>query len=125
MRYTNKPLEKTKINLFAHSGEAVVFWLALAGLLFLAIVSVYRGYHLQKIIDQYNGVAYEVNPLIINMQKVVAINDSLNHEQDLLKLELDGAKIEIDHLNRELGKIKEMDRIGAKSRRKKIYLPLE
>jgi len=40
-----KPASSEKITLFANKAEAVVFWLSLAGLIFLAIISFsrYRG----------------------------------------------------------------------------------
>ena len=125
MNYSLKPLEKSRVRLFANSGEAVVFWLALAGILFLAIISVYRGYHLQKIIDQYNNVAFEINPLILNVQRVVAINDSLKNEQETLKTKLDSVKTKTIYLDNELNKLKKKERVNPKPGRQVIYLPLE
>lgn len=120
-----KPLQKTKIRLFANSAEAAVFWLALAGILFLAIISVYRGYHLQKIIDQYNSVAFEVNPFILNVQRVVAINDSLKNEQETLKTKLDSVKTKTIYLDDELKNLKRIRKRNSRPKRQVIYLPLE
>ena len=98
MRYALKPAEKGKVRLFAHSGEAVVFWLALAGLVFLAIVSLYRGFYLQKVVDRYNGVAGDVNPLMLQMKRVIAINDSLEVQLEATRRELNATNAKLDSL---------------------------
>ncbi len=41
-KFDLKPKDQGKINLFANKGEAIVFWLSIAGLIFLAIVSGFR-----------------------------------------------------------------------------------
>jgi len=41
-KFDLKPKDQGKITLFANKGEAIVFWLSIAGLIFLAIVSGFR-----------------------------------------------------------------------------------
>jgi len=41
-KFDLKPQDKSKITLFANKAEAIVFWLSLAGLIFLGIISLSR-----------------------------------------------------------------------------------
>ena len=41
-KFDLKPQDKSKIALFANKAEAIVFWLSLAGLIFLGIISLSR-----------------------------------------------------------------------------------
>lgn len=121
MRYSFTPLNKTKIKLFANSGEAVVFWLALAGIIFLAIVSFYRAYHMQKIIDQYNEVSFQVNPLILSVEHMIAVTDSLQHRTQYLSRQVDSLKNR--HINIERSIRKGKQRPATTSSPNAVYLP--
>jgi hypothetical protein len=127
MRYLFKPSDKIRIRLFANSFEANVFWIAVAGLIFFAIITVYRGCYMQNITEQYNAVASEVNPAIIQIQQVIAIKDSLTEENRKLKSKIVEIQSEVELLKDQIKDIKEVKPKPVNTPKKKntIYLPAE
>ena len=85
MKYDLKPQDQRKVKLFAHRGEAIVFWISLGALIFLAIISLFRYFYLDKIADQYNKLVGEAHPIILQLKDIKAQNDSLKKEQTWLK----------------------------------------
>lgn len=81
MKYDLKPQDQRKVKLFAHRGEAIVFWLSLGALIFLAIISLFRYFYLDKISDQYNKLVGEAHPIIFQLKEIKAQNESLQDEQ--------------------------------------------
>ena len=83
---TEKEPKKTKkVKLFAHKGEAVVFWICLAALVFLAITSLFRYFYLDKVAKEYNKRVGEAHPIVLQLNELQAENDSLRQEQISLK----------------------------------------
>lgn len=85
MRFDFKPSSSSKVKLFANSGEAIVFWLCVAALIFLAIITFYRSYYLKMIVDEYHSLGENINPILIQMQILESEKDSLSQQQDHLK----------------------------------------
>ena len=85
MKYDLKPEDQRKVKLFAHRGEAIVFWMSLGALIFLVIISLFRYFYLDKIAQEYNNLARDTHPVLIELQKLKAQNDSLqNLQYDLI-----------------------------------------
>ncbi|MEJ2055438.1 MAG: hypothetical protein P8X42_16095 [Calditrichaceae bacterium] len=106
MRYLFTPSDKTRVRLFANSFEAVVFWIAAAGLLFLAMVSIYRAVYLKQVAGQYNDAASDINPVIIQIRKMIAVNDSLEKENRKLQRQINAIGTEVDSLKSKINEIK-------------------
>jgi len=49
MKYDLVPKNQTRVKLFANKAEAIVFWLCIAGLLFLAFLFVFRYFILTQL----------------------------------------------------------------------------
>lgn len=85
-KFDFKPKDSSKIALFANKAEAIVFWLSIAGLIFLAIISTFR---------YLNNRAMELDKafredLLIRLEAVEAQNDSLSMELQNLNFLLKG-----------------------------------
>ncbi len=105
MKYNLKPEKKSKVRLFANSGEAIVFWLSIGGLIFLAIISIYRVNYLQSIINQYNSIGENINPVILKLEKLELENDSLRQTQDGLLKKIEHMKKEDELLKNNIEKL--------------------
>ena len=118
MKVDLKPENKSKIKLFANSGEAIVFWLSLAGLLFLALVSLFRFFYLKEVVNEYNSIARNVNPIIIQIEKLKEENKALKQSQNnLIKMIEDTTKqlkSEILNLREEITMIQPLPDTTAK-----------
>jgi len=83
---TEKELRKIeKVKLFAHKGEAIVFWICVAALVFWAVTSLFRYFYLEKAVDSYNQLTDKAHPVILQLKELRAENESLMFEQDSLK----------------------------------------
>lgn len=105
MKYDLKPATKVKVKLFGNTAEAIVFWLCCAALIALTILTFFRYYYLQVVLDKYHELGENVNPLIIRLEKLTSLNDSLeiqqatiNGELELLKFENEQLKIKVSNL---------------------------
>ena len=129
MRYIFTPSDKTRIRLFANSFEAAVFWIATAGLVFLIIITFYRSYYLKNVTEQYNAVAAEFNPAIIQIGSMIALNDSLTQEIQNLNEKIEKMQLELNDLHSQITMLKkvepEVDTVKPAKTKRKLYLPLE
>jgi len=75
-KFDFKPKESSKITLFANKAEAIVFWLSVAGLIFLAIISTFR--YLNNRTIEFDEAFRE--DLLMRLEAVEAQNDSLRKE---------------------------------------------
>lgn len=91
-----KPRDRSKITLFANSAEAIVFWLSLGGLVFLAIITLFRYFTAESMGRDYGALAAQQEELSSRWQNQSA---RMNAEIDSLKIELAKSRIEIARLN--------------------------
>jgi len=81
-----KELKKIeKVKLFAHKGEAVVFWICVAALVFWTITSLFRYFYLEKAVEEFNKLSDDSHPVVLQLKELKADNDSLLVEQNSLK----------------------------------------
>lgn len=83
-----KPQDNSKITLFANKAEAIVFWLSLAGLFFLGIISLSRYLtnkqsELEK--DFRQSLVNRITTLEKQNELIKSQNDSLKQEMQNLK----------------------------------------
>ncbi|MFQ5709553.1 MAG: hypothetical protein ACE5HO_19015 [bacterium] len=84
-KFDLKPQDQSKITLFANKAEAIVFWLALAGLIFLAIVSLFR-----FLTNKQAEIDKEVRKeLLVKIETIEKQNQALQAQIDSLKVEFD------------------------------------
>ncbi|MFQ5636653.1 MAG: hypothetical protein ACE5IR_01500 [bacterium] len=87
-KFDLKPENPAKIKLFANTAEAVVFWLALAGLIFLAIVSFFR-YQSNKQVLLDQGFRQEMQ---LKTEQLESQNLILENQIDSLRLQVQEIK---------------------------------
>lgn len=85
------PRNSDRITLFANKAEAIVFWLAIAGLLFLAIVSLFR-YLTNKQLE--TGEKFR-SQIVRKIESLETQNQSLQNQIDSLKTEIETLQSEI------------------------------
>ncbi len=99
------PKKIEKVKLFAHKGEAVVFWICLTALVFLAITSLFRYFYLDKVVKEYSTLSGEAHPIVLQLNKLQAENDSLMLEQDSLKQAVSALEDSAMQLRSDLSKL--------------------
>ena len=90
-RFDFKPKNSSKITLFANKAEAIVFWLSLAGLIFLGIISLSRFLSNKQSkleIDFRRDLVTRIETLEDQSQVMKSQNDSLKQEVQNLRNEL-------------------------------------
>lgn len=85
MKIDNNSKNQPRIALFANKSEAIVFWLACTGLIFLAMISVFRYFYLHRA----HFVAAE------NAQQIIAQIHTLDHQNDVIMAQNDSLKNEL------------------------------
>jgi hypothetical protein len=91
-----KPRDNSKIALFANKGEAIVFWVSVAGLVFLGMIVLSRHFMAKRIIDKYDTYVSGLEDL---SQEV----DSLKTQNALYMNQIDSLKKLIQQVQREGG----------------------
>lgn len=92
-KFDLKPQSSERITLFANKAEAIVFWLAAAGLIFLAIVSLFR-YLTYK----------ELQPGEQFQKEIVLKTEQLENQNQMLRNQIDSLRTEIERLEVDLRK---------------------
>ncbi len=87
-----KPTERTKIKLFANTAEAIVFWMSLAGLIFLVIVSFFRFAYLSEANLKHEQFQARYDNLAQKIEELALENATLEKRVDSLQQELGAAK---------------------------------
>ena len=86
-KFDFKPKDSSKITLFANKAEAIVFWLSLAGLIFLGIISLSR------------FLTNKQTELETNFrQELVTRIENLEEQNRLMKSQNDSLKLQIQNL---------------------------
>ncbi len=91
-----KPRDPGKITLFANTGEAIVFWLSLGGLIFLAIITLFRYFTAERVGRDYRTLASSQLELRSTWERQSSI---MAAQIDSLKGELEKSRREIAALN--------------------------
>lgn len=95
MKFDLKPQDDRKVALFANSGEAIVFWLSLAGLIFLAIITIYRSLALNR--APGSGIpAAAQNELLQRFQQLEAQTRLYRQETDSLRRVFEALRKKLD-----------------------------
>ena len=102
-----------KVRLFANSAEAIVFWLSIGGLIFLALISFYRANYLQSIINQYNSLGKNINPIVLKLEELTLENDSLRKSQDSLLIKLNDMKKEDESLKKDIENLRKDKKVNS------------
>jgi len=97
-----KARDESKITLFANKGEAIVFWLSVAGLIFLAIISVFRYYSNKSLYMSES----EKQTLLSKVDNLERTNQLYLSQLDSLKTVLHHNEMQIHTLSEELQKLK-------------------
>lgn len=83
-KFDLKVQDPAKITLFANKAEAIVFWLSVAGLIFLAIVSLFR-YLSNRRAELDESIRKE---LLMRIERLEDQNERLNSRMDSLQTQL-------------------------------------
>ena len=90
-KFDFKPKNSSKITLFANKAEAVVFWLSLAGLIFLGIISLSR------------FLTNKQSKLEVDFRRdLVTRIETLEDQSRLMKSQNDSLRKELENLERHL-----------------------
>ncbi len=87
-KFDFKPKDSSKISLFANKAEAIVFWLSLAGLIFLGIISLSR-FLTNKQAELETNFRQE---LVTRIEKLEEQNLLMKSQNDSLKQEIQNLK---------------------------------
>ncbi len=86
-----KPKDSSKITLFANKAEAIVFWLSLAGLIFLGIISLSR------------FLTNKQSELETDFRRDLVIRiETLEEQNRVMKSQSDSLKQQLQNLNNQL-----------------------
>ncbi len=87
-KFDLKPQDKSKIALFANKAEAIVFWLSLAGLIFLGIISLSR-----FLTNKQSELETDFRrDLVIRIETLEEQNRVMKSQSDSLKQQLQNLK---------------------------------
>ena len=87
-----KPKDSSKITLFANKAEAIVFWLSLAGLIFLGIISLSR-----FLTNKQSELETDFRrDLVIRIETLEEQNRVMKSQNDSLKQEVQNLKNRLD-----------------------------
>ncbi len=90
-KFDFKPKNSSKITLFANKAEAVVFWLSLAGLIFLGIISLSR------------FLTNKQSKLEVDFRRdLVTRIETLEDQSRMMKSQNDSLRKELENLERHL-----------------------
>jgi len=90
-KFDLKPQDKSKIALFANKAEAIVFWLSLAGLIFLGIISLSR------------FLTNKQSELETDFRRDLVIRiETLEEQNRVMKSQSDSLKQQLQNLNNQL-----------------------
>jgi len=95
-----KPVDKTPINLFANKGEAIVFWLSLAGLLFLGIISLFRYLNADLIRENYREKEIAVEQFQTEIESLKTQQQKYQNQVRSLQERLTQSRNQIQELNK-------------------------
>lgn len=91
-KFDLKPQDKSKITLFANKAEAIVFWLSLAGLIFLGIISLSR-----FLTNKQSELETDFRrDLVIRIETLEEQNRVTKSQSDSLKQQLQNLKNQLD-----------------------------
>ena len=91
-KFDLKPQDKSKIALFANKAEAIVFWLSLAGLIFLGIISLSR-----FLTNKQSELETDFRrDLVIRMETLEEQNRVMKSQSDSLKQQLQNLNNQLD-----------------------------
>ena len=91
-KFDLKPQDKSKITLFANKAEAIVFWLSLAGLIFLGVISLSR-----FLTNKQSELETDFRrDLVIRIETLEEQNRVMKSQSDSLKQQLQNLKNQLD-----------------------------
>ena len=91
-KFDLKPQDKSKIALFANKAEAIVFWLSLAGLIFLGIISLSR-----FLTNKQSELETDFRrDLVTRIETLEEQNRVMKSQSDSLKQQLQNLKNQLD-----------------------------
>ncbi len=91
-KFDFKPKDSSKITLFANKAEAIVFWLSLAGLIFLGIISLSR-----FLTNKQSELETDFRrDLVIRIETLEEQNRVMKSQNDSLKQEVQDLKNRLD-----------------------------
>jgi hypothetical protein len=88
-----KPTSDAKVKLFANYGEAIVFWLSLAGLLFLAILVIFRYSYLRSAKIEFHDVTTNYAQTVQKVEELSAELGAYQRAVDSLEAVILGTKL--------------------------------
>ncbi|GAB4376149.1 MAG: hypothetical protein Kow0042_22130 [Calditrichia bacterium] len=87
-KFDLKPRNDSKIVLFANKGEAVVFWISVAAVLFLAVLYIFRYFTFKDMPARLATMKSEQQQLILEIDYLKEQNQKLQKQLDSLAAEL-------------------------------------
>ena len=91
-KFDLKPQDKSKITLFANKAEAIVFWLSLAGLIFLGVISLSR-----FLTNKQSELETDFRrDLVTRIETLEEQNRVMKSQSDSLKQQLQNLKNQLD-----------------------------
>ena len=121
MKIEFKPRNQTKVYMFENRGEAIVFWLCIAGLLILTFFTVFRYYSVNKLKVTYGTLQTSSTPILSRIEKLENQSIKLTSQTDSLRMELQDNKKTIVEIRTEIDSIKiNLDFISKKFSQRRL-----
>ena len=89
-----KPQNQSKVIFFSNKGEAFVFWLSLAALIFLAILLGFRYFAYSRL--EFDAIEASQSELLIRVQYLEEQNKAFEYKIERLNSELNKFRSEVD-----------------------------
>ncbi len=96
------PADRSKITLFANKGEAIVFWISVAGLIFLAIIVTFRYFTVSSMRDARSALLERQIQLQMQVEELQKQNDIFRNKLQELQMQLQRLEQQNQNLQNEL-----------------------
>ena len=100
------PASRARVKLFANWGEAMVFWLSLGGLLFLAIVSGFRYATKQLVATDFRSLERSQRALVAEVRRLTSEKETIEEQLRVIHARLDTSQVHLAQAQSEFAKIK-------------------
>lgn len=102
MKFDFNPQSDEKVKLFAHWGEAIVFWLSLSALVFLAIVTTFRYFYLRNARIEFSKLDTAQKQILEKVEQLEVVTDKHEVLLDTLSVQARDITQRVEQIRTEL-----------------------